>query len=174
MKGGPLLVVFSGLPGTGKTTVARGVATRLGAVFLRIDVIEQAIRAGGAGPVGPAGYAVANAVAESNLVLGRAVVADCVNPVRASRVGWQAVAARAAARLVDIHLVCTDAAEHRRRVEGRRPDIPGHVLPTWDQVVRHEFEAWEEGVIRIDTAAMTPAEVIEACMGRVAREQGGG
>jgi hypothetical protein len=37
------LVVFGGLPGVGKTAVARRVADRLGATFLRIDTIEAAI-----------------------------------------------------------------------------------------------------------------------------------
>ena len=37
-----MLIVFGGLPGTGKTTVARELARQLGAVHLRIDSIEQA------------------------------------------------------------------------------------------------------------------------------------
>ena len=42
--GCPSLVVFSGLPGTGKTTVAKALAATLGAVYLRIDTIEQAMK----------------------------------------------------------------------------------------------------------------------------------
>ncbi len=34
-----MLIVFSGLPGTGKTTIARELACRIGAIYLRIDVI---------------------------------------------------------------------------------------------------------------------------------------
>jgi adenylate kinase len=50
---GALLVIFAGLPGTGKTTIARALARDLGAVYLRIDSIEQAILAsdGGSGPI---------------------------------------------------------------------------------------------------------------------------
>ena len=40
-----MLIIFSGLPGSGKSTIARALARRLGAVYLRIDTIEQAIRA---------------------------------------------------------------------------------------------------------------------------------
>ncbi len=66
-----MLVVVGGLPGTGKTTIARAVAARLSAVYLRIDVIEQAIRSAMPGVrVGPAGYIVANALAASNLATG--------------------------------------------------------------------------------------------------------
>ncbi len=48
-------------PGTGKTTIARVVAQRLGAVYLRIDSIEQALREQGVRVEGE-GYRVAYAV----------------------------------------------------------------------------------------------------------------
>jgi ATP-dependent 26S proteasome regulatory subunit len=36
----PLLVVFGGLPGTGKTTLTARIAAQLPAAYLRIDAIE--------------------------------------------------------------------------------------------------------------------------------------
>lgn len=38
-----MLIIFGGLPGTGKTTIARELARQTGAMHLRIDSIEQAI-----------------------------------------------------------------------------------------------------------------------------------
>ncbi len=169
----PALIAFSGLPGTGKTTISKALATRLRAVYLRVDTIEQTLRAAGARSIGPAGYAVANALAEANLLLGQSVVADCVNPVRDSRDGWSKVAEQASATLVDIHLICSDLAEHRRRVEGRLADIPGHILPTWEAVTQHEFEARDDDHLLLDTAMRSPAELVDRCYDHVAGMRGG-
>ncbi|QHD07428.1 AAA family ATPase [Pseudomonas sp. R76] len=157
-----MLIVFSGLPGTGKTTLAREVARQAGAVYLRIDVIEQALRGSGvlAGDVGASGYDVANALALSNLRLGHKVVADCVNPVKESRAAWQAVATAAGVELLDIQVVCSDRQEHRRRVESRAGDIPGLVPPSWQSVTAHEYEVWDEVPLTVDTAIVTVDQAV--------------
>jgi predicted kinase len=121
-----MLVVFAGLPGTGKTTVAQLVARQCGATYLRIDTIEQALRSANivTDDIGPAGYVAAYALAEANLRLGQIVVADCVNPVAATRDAWRSVAASASFPMLDIEIICSDPVEHRRRVEGRTVDGP--------------------------------------------------
>lgn len=162
-----MLIVFGGLPGTGKTTIARRLAARRAAVHLRIDDIEQAIRTAGvlAADVGPAGYLVANALAASNLANGLTVVADCVNPVRESREGWRTTAARAQARIVEVETICSDRVEHQRRIETREADIDGLVLPTWHDVLQRDYDPWEEPHLVIDTALVTLDEAI-AIIGR--------
>ena len=162
-----MLIVFGGLPGTGKTSVSRAVAARFGAMHLRIDVIEQAMRNAGIAEVGAAGYAVANALAEANLGLGQTVVADCVNPVSESRRGWADVAARASARLAEIELVCSDPIEHRRRVESRTADLVGLAIPTWEAVSRRAFEPWDGDHLRLDTAGRSPVELAAQCIAYV-------
>ena len=153
----PLLVAFGGLPGAGKTTLARALARRLGAAYLRIDAVEQAVRDAGLPSEGPVGYGVAQALALSNLENGLPVVADCVNPVAASRAGWRAAAARAGARLLEVVVVCSDPAEHRRRVETRASDIPGLEPPRWAAVEALVFAPWPEAHLVVDTA-LGPAE----------------
>jgi len=146
-----LLIVFGGLPGTGKTTIARELTRRLAATYLRIDAIERSLQAAGLA-VGATGYAIANALAAENLLIGRTVIADCVNPVAASRNGWRDTADRCAARLVEIELICSDAAAHRRRVESRVVDIAGLKLPTWDEIGKYDYEKWDRDHLVLDTA----------------------
>ena len=150
-----MLIVFGGLPGTGKTTLARELARRLGAVYLRIDTIEHAIASAEQMPVGEAGYHVGYAVAEENLRLGQTVVADCVNPLRITRQAWRTAAQRTGVALVEVLVVCSDQAEHRHRVETRTLDIAGPRLLTWQDVVTREFEPWDREPIVIDTAGRT-------------------
>ena len=159
-----MLIVFGGLPGTGKTTISRLVARRLSATYLRVDAIEQSIRNAGvlADDVGPSGYAAAQAVAGANLGLERIVVADCVNPVAASRLGWRALATATASRLVEVEVICSDLNEHRRRVTMRRADIPGHVPPSWERVVALDYEPWDRPRLNIDSARLSPVEAADA------------
>jgi hypothetical protein len=84
----PLLVVFSGLPGTGKTTLARRLSRERNACYLRVDAVETALARVGT-PVGASGYAVVHELAVSNLLLGHDVVVDAVNPVPVARAGWR-------------------------------------------------------------------------------------
>lgn len=173
-----MLIVFAGLPGTGKTTLGRALAARLPAAYLRVDVIEQALRdAGDPGAphdVGPAGYRVAYALAASNLSLGRPVVADCVNPLGVTRAAWHAVAARAGVAVVDVELLCSDAAEHRRRVEQRSADIAGFTLPTWADVTGRDYAAWTTDRLVINTAQRSTDESLALIEAHLARRGAGG
>jgi len=39
-----MLIIFGGLPGTGKTTLSKHIAQQLKAVHLRIDTVEQVFK----------------------------------------------------------------------------------------------------------------------------------
>ena len=150
-----MLIVFSGRPGTGKTTIALDLGRRIAAVYLRIDSIEAPMLEQG-WPVEGVGYAVAQAVAEDNLRLGRTVIADCVNPWKITRDEWRAVGTRAGTRVLEVEVVCSDAVEHRRRVESR-----GNAL-TWAEVVARDYRPWHRERLVIDTARSSVKEAVDA------------
>jgi predicted kinase len=156
-----VLLIFSGLPGAGKTTLARWLARDLRAVHLRIDTVEHALHVAGVAlaTMDDKSYRVAYALAEDNLKLGLTVIADSVNPDAITRDAWRAVAGRANVRALDVEIVCSDLAEHRRRVESRTSDIEGFTVPTWREVVAREYDAWERVDVRVDTAGRSIDDV---------------
>jgi predicted kinase len=150
-----LLLEFGGLPGTGKSTLAGRLATDTGAVWLRIDEIEGAMRRNGLTPeqTGVAAYSVAHDVAANHLRRGLTVIADAVNPVIEARNGWRDLAASVGADHLVIETVCPDSTEHRRRVENRVSDLPGWVYPSWRQVagMMTEYEPRTGNRLVLDT-----------------------
>ena len=166
-----MLIVFAGLPGVGKTTLARGLAAQLRAVHLRIDSIEQALASCSLqiSPAEDAGYCVGYAVAEENLRLGLTVVADSVNPVELTRSAWHDTARRAEAPVKDVEVVCSDPIEHRRRVEERSADGTGLRLPSWQDVLDRHYDPWAGDRFVLDTAGRSP----EVCLRDLLEHLGG-
>ena len=163
-----MLIAFGGLPGTGKTTLAKELAHRLSALYLRIDSIEQAIVGSAVlSEVGPAGYFVGYAIAADNLRIGSTVVADSVNPLAVTRDAWRDVARAKGVRFAEIELICSDPVEHRRRVEHRMADIPDHKLPECKDVLDRQFDVWNREHIVIDTATVSVLDAVDELIRRL-------
>ena len=163
LNSGPVLIVFSGLPGSGKSSIARELSARIEAVYLRIDTIEQAIRnsPGVSQAINEEGYRVAYALAGDNLRLGRTVISDSVNPVQESREAWMELGRLTSSFFIEVEVVCSDSAAHRWRVETREAGIPGLKLPTWEEVVAREYLPWNRDHIVIDTAHKTVPDSVD-------------
>jgi len=137
----PKLFIFGGLPASGKSSLATHLARLLGAAYIRIDSIEEAILSHGA-LAGPEGYFAAYAIAADNLLNGVSVIADCVNSIELTRSAWVNVAKNCGVEYQEIHIHCSDRVEHRERLEGRTLQKPSVRTLTWEDVITREFEPW--------------------------------
>lgn len=166
-----MLIIFGGLPGTGKSTISRLLAAKLNAVWLRIDSIEQSLirsEKTTMSDIGSAGYLIAYAIAADNLKLGNNVIADSVNPLAITRQAWLNVASENAAPALEIEIICSDKAQHKERVEQRSADIAGHVLPDWQKVSTRKYEVWLSADITLDTSVLTPEQAVEVILQHIA------
>ena len=148
-----VLVVMSGLPGVGKSTLADALGKAIGAAVLSVDPIEAAMwRCGITRSTGVAAYEVAATVAEHQLSLGLSVIADSVSSVEAARDTWRRAAKRVGSELRVVEVTCSDPEVHRQRLADRRNVIAGLPEPSWDDVQRRraEWEPWPEDRLVID------------------------
>ena len=72
-------------------------------------------------------------------------------------------------RFLAVELICSDKAEHRRRVQQRSSDIEGLEVPDWQEIEHRDYAPWPEADLRLDTARLTAVEAARAVIsaGRV-------
>lgn len=139
------LIILAGLPGTGKTTLARKLSIKLNYFYLRVDCIEApfSIYNPKAGENGE-GYEALINLAYENLLLGHNVIIDTVNPLHISRRMFNQLKERSKSATVQFELKIKNSEIHKNRVEKRTPDIDGLKIPTWEDVIKREYEEWNQ------------------------------
>ncbi len=164
----PTLYIFSGLPASGKSTLAQQLAKRLGATYIRIDTVEQGLKELCDFKVEGEGYRLSYRIIHDNLVLGNHAIADSCNPIELTRKEWEEVATEAGAQFVNVEIKCSDLNEHRLRVNTRRSSIENFRLPTWEDVQNRHYEPWRTDIISIDTAGQS----VEASFSELVKQLG--
>jgi predicted kinase len=156
-----VLIVFSGLPGAGKSTLAEAYGDRLGVPVLSIDPVDRAMQAVGVteNRPGVTAYVIIEALAEEHLRRGRAVVVDAVNAVEVARQQWRDLAQRTGAELRFVEVVCSDRHLHRDRVEKRHAADPWK--PDWAAVESRDYEPWAGERIVVDSATASTTELLD-------------
>jgi predicted kinase len=172
----PLLVLTGGLTGTGKSTLARGLAPALGAMIVSAD--ETRKRLAGLGAYERAGdgqdtgiyapemnarvYAALGEAARGALARGRSIVLDATFRRAADREAMRDIAAAALAQFLAVSCTAPDEVV-RARLEARaagRGDAWSD--GTWDVYLAQRREAVEAagaGILAVDTTRPVEAQV---------------
>jgi len=153
------LIVFAGLPGTGKSSLAEAVGRQLSIPVFAKDWIEGALVRGrlqptdAAGPsLGFASYELLTTLAERQLSLGQSVILDSVASPPAMRAAWHGLAAQYSAGWRVVECRCSDEAVHLARLEGQVRGIPGWHELAWGDVqkVAANYAPWDEPRLVLD------------------------
>lgn len=129
------------------------VAARLGAAWLRVDTVEAALLKAGltqSFETGLAAYLGVRDIAAEQLGSGRSVVIDAVNGVEPARRMWSELSRESGATQYIVEVTCSDVAAHRKRVESRGGQTPPLPPPTWDEVLKREYQKWGAPFLSVD------------------------
>lgn len=164
------LIIFSGLPGTGKSALAEALGKELGIPVFAKDWLEATLIRSELKPtkeeksLGYAGYELLAVLAERQLMLGQSAILDSVAASRSIRVAWQQMADEYSAQRYVIECICSDEMTHRSRLAGRQRDIPGWHELQWSEVerVKGYYLPWDEPRLVLDMIDLFPENVLRA------------
>jgi predicted kinase len=152
------LIIFSGLPGTGKSTLAEAVGRALGVPVFAKDWLEATLLRSGIKPphkdksLGFASYELLTVLAERQLILGQSVILDSVAATQTIRSMWYQLAEQHHVNCRIIECVCSDESFHRSRLKQRQRNILGWHELEWSEVerVKQYYSPWEGERLIVD------------------------
>ncbi|HLO31381.1 MAG TPA: AAA family ATPase [Anaerolineales bacterium] len=154
------LIVFSGLPGTGKSTLAEALGKELSIPVFAKDWLEAVLLRSGLRQtseeksLGFTGYELLTVLAERQLMLAQSVILDSVATSQTIRGTWCQMAERYGAGWRVIECICSDESLQRARLRNRKRNIPGWYELAWSEVerVKQYYVPWEGEHLVLDMA----------------------
>jgi predicted kinase len=152
------LIVFSGLPGTGKSSLAEGLGKHLSIPVFAKDWLEAAlvrselVASNQNKPLGSAGYQLLTTLAERQLMMHQSVILDSVASTQSIRNTWKRLSDQYQAEWRVIECICSDESLHRSQLSRRERNIPGWHKLQWSDVekVKGYFSPWVENRLILD------------------------
>ena len=155
MQSGSTFIVMRGYPGTGKSTIARAIATALHAPLIDRDILRQkAVDIFGNLPqVGRFSYELMFALAEEQLGLGLSVVVDMPLTYRRTYEQSKKLAQTFHTPMLVVHCQCPPEVQ-KRRLEGRKGKVSEFQITSWEEWMQWKprFEDFDDGGCVIDTS----------------------
>ena len=148
------LILFAGMPGSGKTTLARMVAQKLNLAVFSKDRIQRVLRDHNlSGENSGDGYYVILDMADEQLSLGLSVILDATFPLDHFRSVASEIAARYQANFCAIYCYCSDDIVWRQRMHERVQYVPGWTPVGWNEVLRMReyYRPWNDNALVIDS-----------------------
>ncbi len=155
MRTGSTFIVMRGYPGTGKSTIARLLATALHAPLIDRDIIRKtAVDLFGNLPqVGQFSYELMFALVREQLRLGLSVVVDTPLTYRTTYEQCKELAQSFQTPMLVVHCQCPSEVQ-KRRLEGRKGKVSEFQITSWEEWEqwKSRFEEFEDGGCIIDTS----------------------
>jgi predicted kinase len=150
----PTLILFAGMPGSGKTTLARLAARRLGIPILSKDRMQRVLRDHNLAEASSGdGYFFILDMADEQLSLGQSAILDATFPLDHFRLVASDIASHHNAKFCAIYCYCSDDAIWQERMARRVQYVPNWEPVGWDVVLRmrNYYQPWKDNALFIDS-----------------------
>ena len=161
----PALIIFTGLPGAGKSSIAQALSREFRFPVFSKDRIEAALVRSELAEIGSkklafSGYELLTELAETSLQAGINVGLDSVCGVDPIRKTWRDLSSKYSALFIVIECICSDIKIHKSRLQNRVRGIEGWHELDWGEVerVRSYYQGWEQDRLVLDS--VQPPEIL--------------
>jgi predicted kinase len=166
------LIIFSGLPGTGKSTLANRLARELRLPLLCIDDVIGEVPPGAGIPFWDSKVAILLRLVEVQLDLGLSPIVDSVF-MNMDRNHAEELARKYRARFYPIYVFVSNDEVWKQRVNARYDEMNNKDVANWERIQhqRERFRVWEPNTALFVDSLHSVDENYEAVLNFVTNDQ---